>query len=890
MKRWTRILTLFALAALFCATLAAADVQPLNCHEMAALTFGQSDGAQLLGGNATETALSAYFDAREAAYRGDPRLLSADDTPDMSKTVAGNNALRAERVREMETRLGFTVLDADVTARVDRERTTRNPDGSWTLYVYEWTYYDYDDLADGEGGLDVSGFGTWHILTVAETPDGAMEILADECDESDILGIDTLSKKNRQELLERAAPESAALKSVSEETPEPERDDASLLAISYYPEYDVEKAVDYSETYWNNYNPAYANFNPYGGDCANFTSQSIYAGGMPQVVGSKYGNDGWYYKTSNDRSATWTGASNLRRWMADNRGRLTTASKTTVFKGSPVFYSTKADGTFQHAVLCVGVNSAGTPIINSHNTDRYHVMWNYYTGSKIFDTVQLTSNSFGSFSGYVKLDADFHAYIINPSLNRYVSHDGKGNVTSRARTEQAEQIWRFIRQDDGSYEILSAKRDTLKSPALATEGASGESRTYVCAENYTASSSQQWYFYQRGGADTSQPAYQLRPKCSDRVLDIWNASPDEGTRLWIFTRQTSDKEIGAQLFQIQETQWVTLDVPVLYVDLEGTESANVRLFWDPVANASSYTLVIKQNGAQIRSASSQNTSYALKLAPGPYEATLEVASADGRNSSVSDPLSFTVPTSYTVTYSANGGENAPEEQLKLETAELTLSDKTPTFTGYNFASWNTQANGTGDSYAPGAIYAKDAPLSLYAQWTPCEYTVTLDPNRGSLGEADETLTVKFAEPYGALPGHEELPPPTRQQFEFAGWFTDPEEGNLVTPETFVTESQDHTLYAHWNSTIPYISSTVTKDGDTHTVHTSFYRIPDGSLLLACGYLGGQMVAVEFGTVGDGEDLRLEGEFDTIQVMALDSEESLRPLCASNRVTQRNFNV
>ncbi|MBR0282396.1 MAG: hypothetical protein IJQ81_12560, partial [Oscillibacter sp.] len=135
MKRWTRILTLFCLAALCCATLAAAEFQgvaPLNCHEMAALTFGQSDDVKLLGDDGAEAALSAYFDAREAAYRGDMRLMSADDAPDMSAAVSGNNALRAERVREMESRLGVAVLDADVTVRIDRDRTTRNPDGSWT--------------------------------------------------------------------------------------------------------------------------------------------------------------------------------------------------------------------------------------------------------------------------------------------------------------------------------------------------------------------------------------------------------------------------------------------------------------------------------------------------------------------------------------------------------------------------------------------------------------------------------------------------------------------------------------------------------------------------------------------------------------------------------------
>mgnify|MGYP007101969354 CR=1 FL=1 len=49
-------------------------------------------------------------------------------------------------------------------------------------------------------GLDVSGFGTWHILTMAERPDGSYEILSDEYDESDLLGINTLSEERQREL------------------------------------------------------------------------------------------------------------------------------------------------------------------------------------------------------------------------------------------------------------------------------------------------------------------------------------------------------------------------------------------------------------------------------------------------------------------------------------------------------------------------------------------------------------------------------------------------------------------------------------------------------------------------------------------------------------------
>lgn len=45
--------------------------------------------------------------------------------------------------------------------------------------------------------------------------------------------------------------------------------------------YDRSKAKAYIDRYWKSYNPAYPTFHQGGGDCTNFVSQVLYAGGMP---------------------------------------------------------------------------------------------------------------------------------------------------------------------------------------------------------------------------------------------------------------------------------------------------------------------------------------------------------------------------------------------------------------------------------------------------------------------------------------------------------------------------------------------------------------------------------------------------------------------------------
>ncbi len=73
--------------------------------------------------------------------------------------------------------------------------------------------------------------------------------------------------------------------------------DSSRRANSFY---DRAKAKAYIDTYWKNYNPAYPSFHHGGGDCTNFISQVLYAGGMPWADDGNPANHkkstNWYCK------------------------------------------------------------------------------------------------------------------------------------------------------------------------------------------------------------------------------------------------------------------------------------------------------------------------------------------------------------------------------------------------------------------------------------------------------------------------------------------------------------------------------------------------------------------------------------------------------------------
>ena len=71
-------------------------------------------------------------------------------------------------------------------------------------------------------------------------------------------------------------------------------------------------------------------------------------------------------------------------------------------------------------------------------------------------------------------------------------------------------------------------------------------------------------------------------------------------------------------------------------------------------------------------------------------------------------------------------------------------------------------------------------------------TVTLDSNGGVCGIP--AITAYLGEPYGVLPI------PTRTGYTFDGWYTAASGGTIVTENTTVTVTADHTLYAHWKKT------------------------------------------------------------------------------------------
>ncbi len=142
---------------------------------------------------------------------------------------------------------------------------------------------------------------------------------------------------------------------------------------------------------------------------------------------------------------------------------------------------------------------------------------------------------------------------------------------------------------------------------------------------------------------------------------------------------------------------------------------------------------------------------------------------------------------YTATLNANGGSVSPTS-IKVTYAGTYSGLPTPTRTGYTFAGWYTAASG-GSKVTTSTKVTATANHTLYAHWTPIEYTATLNPNGGSVSPT--SIKVTYAGTYSGLPT------PTRTGYTFNGWYTAASGGTKVTTSTKVTSTSNHTLYAQW---------------------------------------------------------------------------------------------
>ena len=148
---------------------------------------------------------------------------------------------------------------------------------------------------------------------------------------------------------------------------------------------------------------------------------------------------------------------------------------------------------------------------------------------------------------------------------------------------------------------------------------------------------------------------------------------------------------------------------------------------------------------------------------------------------------------YTITYSANGGQNPPAAQTFEFGKAATITKETPTKSGYDFLGWGTSAVSTEVKYKSGEEDTIDKDITLYAIWEKIKYTLNYNLNGGfgtiesfKFNEGDMVIITSVK--------------PTKDGAVFLGWNLDKTSSKVIyQPGSSYSFNTSTTLYAVWKS-------------------------------------------------------------------------------------------
>lgn len=354
-KTLSRCSTLTAIAVsavLLPLSAAHAATAPGTVNRATSDAFGRMADAVLTDRTAALLDKSRTAPRTALASKGGVKLTAAlTKTEDTAVT-----SLRGTRSRLAALGEAYTAADTKVT--VDRTRVLGKVATAW---VTETTVLTYKKIHGDEP--DTTGFDAHHVLTFAAQSDGTWKL-------SDLRTTDKGLPQVNQPVT--AAPARMRPMAVVDAPP----------AATSYPApanpkkltggtYDYAAMATYAEKYWKNYNTAYRKFNGVGGDCTNFVSQSLLAGGwqpISTVTPEEY--DTWYY-VANGQSDSWAGV-NEWSWFTQTAKRTTPlANVYQMDVGDVLQMDFDKDGSKDHTMITSYRSSSGIPYLTYHDADTY---------------------------------------------------------------------------------------------------------------------------------------------------------------------------------------------------------------------------------------------------------------------------------------------------------------------------------------------------------------------------------------------------------------------------------------------------------------------------------------------------------------------------------------
>lgn len=333
--------------------------------------------------------------------------------------------------------------------------------------------------------------------------------------------------------------------------------------------------------------------------------------------------------------------------------------------------------------------------------------------------------------------SSFYGAVVNTSSGKALTATTKGTVSFKAYSASASQVWKFEKQKNGSYKIISC----LDNKALTIKDGTKGNNAEVITSAYNGSSSQLWAFY---GKDKK---LYLSADCGTGVITLGESNS-------AVTQKKSSS--AAKLLTLKKEA-----APSAATFKAKVSGNKVTFSWQKAENATSYIVRIYSSSKLYKEIKNiKGTSASAELPSGTYSA--KIISNNSFSSTTGNTIHFTV--------SSNGilGKTAKVSGKSTATSITLTWTAVPGATGYRIyyksgSKWKTAATvtktthkfsklsaGKKYTFAVKAYSVKNKKTTWAKEYTEFSWsTAAALPSKITATQTTSSVTLSWSESKGA---------------------------------------------------------------------------------------------------------------------------------------------
>ncbi|HET6857797.1 MAG TPA: amidase domain-containing protein [Streptomyces sp.] len=305
---------------------------------------------------------AALLDKSQTRRSTPPSDRKAHVSSKLFRSEGGNwSSLRDRKKRLRDLGEAYTAADTKVVVNKSKVR-----DGKATVRVTETTTLTYKKIRGNEPRT--TGFQAHHELALTQSAGGTWALTGIRSTDTGLAAVNAPLKAP----MAKATAADGLPVATTAATRRPSRTPAAKPTANPNG-YNYAAMAKYAEKYWSSYNPAYPSYDGAGagGDCTNFVSQALKAGGWKHAPGSWDDYRKWWSDPTLGNTLSWVGVNEWSWFTLSNQRATNLANVWEMGVGDVLQVDFNRDGSKDHTMMVSYRSGSGTPYLTYHSNDTY---------------------------------------------------------------------------------------------------------------------------------------------------------------------------------------------------------------------------------------------------------------------------------------------------------------------------------------------------------------------------------------------------------------------------------------------------------------------------------------------------------------------------------------